>query len=370
MNEVEMLIEQREAVHAPANNSMRLYAYVRPFANGEAAVEVWGTQFHRRRKGSPRVCKKFFVFRTDRDTYKTRDTLQYSSWSRMVHDHICYSFPEAGGADCYATARSTVGGEWESLRGVWQKGRVSKTSDAHLPCYVSFLNGWEATKYRYSGYDARCGIFFMRYMALWGRFPKAEIISKMGCYQLLDEKFLARLDTDKPFAKYVYKYNDAIRRHAMSPADIYKAYKRGEDLTRYAQMLEAREAARQAAQAEKERKEYEKYDKAIAKLYEQLKDICGTYGAFEVVVPKNSYEMLKEGVAMHNCIGKCYAPRQGDTDICLFLHKDGKPCIDIRIELKTLKLVECREVCNKNANEAAWITANEIAEAVRTRLAA
>ena len=365
---MEKVILAHEATHAPVNNDIRLYAYVRPHKNREATVEIWGAMYHKR--NAKFVAKKFFAFRTDRDTYAMRDTLQYNSWSTMCHDHICYTFPEAGGRDYHREAERKYGGDWKSLKGKWLKDRISKTADGHLPRYVQFLNGWEDTKYKYCGYDWKSGFFFAEYLALWRKHPKAEILSKMGCYQLLTDRFLKRLDTDKPFAKYVCKYNDAIRRHAMKPMEIYKAFKDGTDLTRYVQMLEAREAERQAAEAAKQRKDYEKYDAAIAKLYERLKDIFGTYGAFEVVVPQNSCEMLKEGEAMHNCIGKCYAPRQGETDICLFLHKDGKPCVDIRINVETFQLMECREVCNKQADDSAWEVAREVAEQVRLRLAA
>ena len=95
-----------------------------------------------------------------------------------------------------------------------------------------------------------------------------------------------------------------------------------------------------------------------------------TYGAYEVIVPQTSAEMLDEGVAMHNCVGMCYAKHQGETDICIFLHKAGKPCVDIRINLKTFELMECRAVCNKKAPEDAWEVAYKLAEAVRMKLAA
>ena len=133
--------------------------------------------------------------------------------------------------------------------------------------------------------------------------------------------------------------------------------------------LRAIEAERRRAR--KERSEYRrKYDAAIRDLYNRLKGVCKAFGAYEVIVPRTSADMLDEGAAMHNCIGKHYASRQGKDDICIFLHKDGKPCVDIRISLKSLKLVECRGVCNKDADKTAWTVAKQVAEAVRMRLAA
>ena len=122
--------------------------------------------------------------------------------------------------------------------------------------------------------------------------------------------------------------------------------------------------------AKKLRERCAEYDKAIMRLYKKVKDICATYGAYEVIVPQTAQEMLAEGEAMHNCIGHCYAPRQGREDLCIFLHKDGKPCVDIRIDLKTFALMECRAVCNKQADDSAWAVARQLAEMCRARLAA
>lgn len=101
-----------------------------------------------------------------------------------------------------------------------------------------------------------------------------------------------------------------------------------------------------------------------------MKDICATYGAYEVYVPQNAEEMIQEGVAMHNCIGQNYVSRQGDTSLCIFLRKNGKPCVDIEINLKTFKVVQCRAVCNLDADKSAWEVAREVAEMCRMRLAA
>jgi hypothetical protein len=367
MKSPKTLIREREAAMPPAKNSVRIYGYVRPHRTGEATVEFWGAR--RNRKGRL-VCKKFFVFRTDSDYYRTKDTLQYNSWSSLCPDHICYSFPEADGTDYHLRAESQCGGEWQDLKGEWLTDKVSTTRKGHLPRFHPFLNGFEGTKYKYCGFDWRSGFFFTDYIQLWRKFPKDEILSKMGCYQLLTERFLKRLDADKPFAKYVCRYNDAIRRHAMKPMEIYSAFKAQTDLTRYVQELEQRRRAAEAAELERVRRELAENDERIFALYERLKDICAAHGAYEVIVPKSAAEMLEEGEAMHNCIGKCYARRQGREDLCLFIHKDGKPCVDIRIDLATFKLVECREVCNKDASEAHWQFAREVAEMVRVRLAA
>ena len=372
MKKVEMLIEQREAIVPPPNNNMRLYAYVKPLPSGEAVIEVWGTQFSRyvRDKGK-RVTKRFFRFRTDRDEYTNKDILLYNSWSSLCADHICYSMPESGGRNYHKQAERKGSGKFTEYLGKEFTNYISKTAKGHLPKAIPFLNGFENTKYKYCGFNWQCGWFIMDYLNFWKKHPKAEIISKAQCYQLLTDSFMKRLENDKPFAKYVAKYHNAIQEHSIGKKDIYKFYRENRDLNAYIAYLREQTRLRHEREAEQIKALYaQQYDKRISNLYEKIKDICMTYGAYEVIVPQTSTEMLDEGVAMRNCIGMCYAKQQGDTDICIFLHKGGKPCVDIRISLKTFELKECRAVCNKNAPEDAWEIAHKLAEAVRMKLAA
>lgn len=371
MKKVEMLIEQREAIVPPPNNDIRLYAYVIPLPSGEAAVEVWGTRYSRYvRDHGKRITKRYFRFRTDRDTYTTKDTLQYNSWSPLCADHICYSMPEAGGRNYHREAEKRCGGNWTSLLGQTLTDRISKTAKGHLPRYIPFLNGFEGTRYKYCGFDWKSGWFFADYLRFWEKYPKAEIISKAQCFHLLSDTFMRRLERDKAFAKYVARYHTAIKEHAIGKGDIYKFYRENRNLDQYGAYLRERERIRLEREAEARKAEQAKHDAQILALYEKVKDICATYGAYEVIVPQTAAEMVDEGTAMHNCIGYCYAQKQGDTDICIFLHRNGKPCVDIRIDLKTFKLMECRAVCNKDAPEDAWTVAKELAEMCRMRLAA
>lgn len=361
MKSPQALIREREGGALLADRAKtKVFLYVRPRRDGEATLEYWGARKH---KGRVR-CKCFFKFRTDRDRYDLRDIVLYHSWSPLCPSHICYNFPEAGSRDYMAEVTD------DPKAREWDCASVEKTDKAFLPRYAPLLNDWSGTRYRYCGYDHNCGMFALDYLRFWEKHPKAEILSKAGCFRLLTEPFMKRLDRNKPFAKYVARYHVAITEHAIGIRDIYKFYRENRDLNQYVAYLREEEARKAQAEAEKLRKEYAKYDKAIMRLYEKVKDICATYGAYEVIVPQTAQDMLAEGAAMHNCIGRCYASRQGVQDLCLFLHKDGKPCVDIRIDLKTFALVECRAVCNKQADDSAWEVAREVAERVRAKLAA
>lgn len=337
-----------------------VFGYVRPHKDGEATLEYWGARKH---KGKVR-CKCFFKFRTDRDRYKMRDIVYYHGYSSLCPSYLCYHFPEAGSQDYMGK----VTDDPQARR--WAVDGISNTEKCFLPRFAPILNDWSGTRYKYCGYDHNCGMFAIDYLRFWVKYPKAEILSKAGCFRLLTEPFMKRLDRDKPFAKYVARYHAAITEHAIGIRDIYKFYKENRDLNRWVALLREEEARKAQAEAEKLRKEYAKFNEAISALYEKVKDICATYGAYEVIVPQTAQDMLVEGAAMHNCIGHCYAPRQGIQDLCIFLHKDGKPCVDIRIDLKTFALMECRAVCNKQADDSAWEVAREVAEMCRMRLAA
>lgn len=359
------LISERERLAPPLSNRVRLYTFVRPRANGEATVEVWGAMNNKNRKGAPIMGKCFYKFRTESKTYRIRDVLWYSSWSVAAHDHLCYSMHDCGGTDYYRESARRCGGGEMSGKGKWLTNRICKDQMHFLPTGATMLNGWEGTKYRYCAYDANCGMSVMEYLALWKKYPQAEILSKMGCFTLIDEDFLARVSSDRDFAKYVAKNQHGIREHSFTYKELNRLYRKRINANDYARHIREEQERREAAALKREMAKYRQYDIAIGKLYERIKAICGQYGAYEVIVPKNSEDMLAEGKAMHNCIGKCYAASQGKANICLFLHRDGKPCVDVRIDAKTYKVVECRAVCNKEAEKDAWALAWNLATEIR-----
>lgn len=351
--------------------ALRLYTYVRPRKNGEATIEVWGAKNNTRRKGMPVGYKCFFKFRTDTDRYAVRDVLHYTSWSRMMHDHLCYHAPEIGGTD-YSYHLGDDMGEWGF-------NLVSKTGKAFLPCYCTMLNDFSGTKYRYCAYDHMCGISAIGYVNLYKEFPQAEIVSKSRNFQLLTRKFLGHLASDKAFARFVAKNHYTISLHHMEPSSIETAWKRGETCEEYMNVLfgrrKERERKRREAEelAERKRREEEmkrlsKWNKKMNALYERIKSICGRYGCFEVIVPKTSAEMYDEANAMENCIGKCYTSNHAmGHDVIIFLHKEGKPCVDLRIDPKTMEIVECRYKYNRDAMQDREVMRE--AEKVRDNLA-
>ena len=354
--------------------ALRLYTYVRPRKDGEATVEVWGAKNNMRRKGRPVGYKCFFKFRTEDDRYAVRDVLHYTSWSRMMHDHLCYHAPEIGGMD-YSFRLGEENGKW-------LYNFVSETEKPFLPRYCTMLNDFKDTKYRYCGYDAMCGMSVMSYLELYRKFPIVEILSKSKNFQLLEEKFLVRVTANKELARFVAKNHAEITLHHMSRPEIERLFRASagtESIVAYRKMLKDAKAAERALERQREaeriEREYEnlrgslrKWDKKVKEMYRRIKAICGQYGCYEVEVPKSSEDFVREGIAMHNCVGKCYCSNHAmGHDVIVFLRKDGKPCVDLRIDPVAMEIKECRFVCNKDATHDKSVMRE--AEKVRDNLA-
>ena len=88
----------------------------------------------------------------------------------------------------------------------------------------------------------------------------------------------------------------------------------------------------------------------LAKLH-GLKDASGYVAAF----PKSVGDLLDEGRAMRNCVGKMgYDEKiaKGES-IILFLRKNGKPSVDVEIKTQGWRVIQCYAKCNSAPDEAA-----------------
>lgn len=358
-------------------NGIRLYSYVRPRKGGECTYEVWAA-VNARRKGKPLYTKCVYKMRSDSESYKVRDTVVYNTFCCLAHDHLIYDFYEAGYTrkNFENSIRDYKRGRWDTCTMYYNA--VSGHSLYMLPIAHTALNGLEETKYRYCAYTPRCGLAFAEYLHLYKISPKVELLSKAELWNLLSEDICRFLADHPPFGKFLAKNISRIKGEMWSVSRVKREYAKQDPAAKAAvrqAKLEAEERKRKARiRAERRRraeelKRYRKYDAAIAAMYERVKEICADYGAYEVIVPQSSREMLREGEAMHNCIGKLHSSRVADgTEICLFLHKDGKPCVDVSIDLTTFKVTECRAVCNKDAPKCAWTLAEKLAKKVGKRM--
>ena len=87
-------------------------------------------------------------------------------------------------------------------------------------------------------------------------------------------------------------------------------------------------------------------------------------------MPQNAEGLWMEGEAAHNCLSG-YCRKVGAREqLIIFLHKNGKACVDIAIDLKSFKILQCLAVCNQKAPDDAWRLARRLAKDAAVLLAA
>lgn len=353
MKSARQYIIERETANPPTHNATRLYLYVRPISHGEACIEVWAAR-NRRRDGEL-LTKSVYRFYTNTERYQVRDMVKM--WFSMGKK-LFVDFSESGHGRNYY---SEIG--IQHLKGKWEN-EIHQFGEGYMPCYAPLLNSFDGTKYKYCAYDHNCGMTILDYISLYKTNPAAELFSKAKQFQFLTRAFLGTLAADADFAKWFKKHAVEICERHLGIRDVRTMYGRNLNMGEYLELL--REQERNKAELEMKRliSSANRHNKKIRRLYEAIKAICKRHGAFEVVVPKTGEDMVREGHAMHNCVGKCYASRQGKDSIVIFLHKDGKPCVDVEIDPVTFAVRQCRAACNRDAEKVHWKIAKIVASEI------
>lgn len=393
MKKQEKLIREYYGSRGITHGSPLLFSYFTRNRDGREVVEYWAAKYGhvRGRKGKDIVAKCVMRFCPDTNRYAMSDSvIRYQTWSRMMPDHLIYDFrKEMAGCNSYPD-KIGIGRLYSHAN--W-RGEVMPTSE--IP-----LNGCGDGRYKYCKYafkDIETCEGNNRSFHYWGRNPYGnlpdflkkfdlnpramEMFAERGLVKFMKEHFLIRLRDDKPFARWYKSHalatlNRTITQiYSMARKDLGKTCWeivdneerrleriRRKRLARLRMARQEREEERRRIEAEK-REKVERMNRAkrIRRLYEKLKSICGAYGAYEVRVPKSEREMMAEGERMHNCVGKCYASRQGLDAIVVFLWRNGKPCVDIEVDPETFEVVQCRRTCNKNSVESERKIAEKVA---------
>lgn len=400
MKTQEKLIRDYYESRGITHGSSLLFSYFTKNRRGYEVVEYWSAKYGhvRGKKGNDIVAKCVMRFNPDTNRYSMSDSvIRYTTWSRMFPNHLIYDFrKEMTGCRKYpievGTGRMYAHCDWNG-----HGGEVMPTSE--IP-----LNGCGEGKYKYCKYAFKgenlCA-FGNHSLSYFGKNPYGnlpdflkkfnlnpramEMFAERGLVKFMNERFLIRLRDDEPFAKWYRSHalatlNRTITQiYSMARKDIGCTEWENVDrekirlekirqrrLARLRMARQEREEERMKIEAEK-REKIDRMNRAkrIKRLYEKLKSICQAYGAYEVRVPKSEREMKAEGERMHNCIGKCYASRQGVNSIVVFLWKNGKPCVDIEVNPETFEVVQCRRTCNKEAIKSEWKLAGEVAEKIK-----
>lgn len=399
MTKQEKLIREYYASHGIKHGATLLFSWVRKSTTGGdwAVVEYWAAKYcHvKGKKGKGIVSKKVATFNPDTMRHSFSDeVISYSTWSRIIPDHLIYDFRRETGIGKYyggipvGTGKLKNSGRWNNC--------VMPTSE--IP-----LNDFSGTKYAYCKYafkDTEISTSNVHSYAYWRKNPfgnlpdylvkfnlnprAMEMFASRDLVKFMKEDFLKRLARDEPFAKWYKKHalttldKSITQIQAMARKEIGKTdFERIRDDERRRERARKRrsQAQRMAYMARMERKRMEEARKMAAKerrmrslrianLYRKLKSICAKYGAYDVIVPKTAREFAFEGKKMHNCVGG-FASQQGLNSIVVFFWKNGKPCVDVEIDAKTFSVVQCRAVCNKDADESAHRLAEEIARKIK-----
>lgn len=113
----------------------------------------------------------------------------------------------------------------------------------------------------------------------------------------------------------------------------------------------------------------------INTLIEKMRNrLAWRVGDYSVVVPQKRRDFVREGKAMHNCIGGYFEMCADGDSACFFIRKNGKRLADVEMSAKDGSVRQCRLVCNGPADDEtmnfAKLVAKKILPAVRMKKAA
>lgn len=400
MKEPERLVRKYYADHGITHGSTLLFSYIRKdqYGGDGCIVEYYAAKYGhvRGKKGKDVVTKLVMKFYPDTGLCSmTNSVIRCAGWSCMYIDHLNFDFhKEMSGVRDYSKCHGCegAGGNELSSRRKW-RGEIMPTSE--IP-----LNDFSGTRYAYCKYafkpeewvngNKRSFGYWAKnpygnlpdYLRLFDLNPRAmEMFAARGLVKFMKKNFLLRIRDDKPFAKWYKKHammtvgRTIGQIYSMARKDIGKTcweIVRNED-RRLARLAKKRRIVRMNRAEERRRKKMEELErneretrkKRIRDLYCQLKSVCRMFGAYEVIVPKSEAEMKREGKRMHNCIGEYYPKHQGISSICVFLHRNGKPCVDVEIDAFDFHIVQCRAVCNGQAEDSAREVAKQVASEIK-----
>ena len=125
----------------------------------------------------------------------------------------------------------------------------------------------------------------------------------------------------------------------------------------FREALEEMEKRANDIRAKKLAKERREFDKSIKRVHDTLAKICGKeYEGMICVIPKNVRDLIDEGNAMKNCIGRMGYDRriaQGESIILFLRNSKGEPFVDVEIDRQRWKCRQCYGRTNSNPGDDA-----------------
>ena len=408
-------IRKREA-HYKGANTTRIYNAVVPTKNGEIRIDTYAVKTRNKRTGELAI-KKVARYYSDRQRYYVRDVIYHNfmhyytvNWCNesfgRKHQAVWEDVDSWMGKWGYCDRKDgtiDLGGDWLN----WFDG--TKYEHCGWAAYsgiqiLDYLDCWRISR----------GVEFLGKSELW-KLITPSFVRKLSTDKGLFNFFRSHLDEIRQhscqggfYCKYsISEIEHAYRRrisladarlairaryafrdygkHCVLPPSIdklallkwcnkndvtemeycrYAKYVQecGEDITAFGvtmprnfkatlEAYEERAHRKEARRLAKERKAYNAGIKSVAEAFAMLSRL--KRHGLAVVLPMNVRQLIDEGNAMRNCIGRNgYDERiVSGKSLIVFLYKDGKPFVDIEIDREHWTVRQCYTKCNHNPEE-------------------
>lgn len=407
-------IKRREADYSGANVT-RIYNAVVPTKGGEFRVDTYAVKTRNKRTGELAI-KKVARYRTDRKNYWLRDILYSTFWHTYSVNWCNEPFGRKHRAvwsdvDAYIGRWSycdrkdgtvDLGGTWlNSFKGTKYE-HCGWNPDCGIKL-LEYLDCWHISK----GVEflGKAGLYrlirpsFVRKLSsdkeLFGFFRshlheiRREFMGRAhAAYTPSEIEYACRHDTTLDEASIAIRARYAFRdygNHCALPRTVDKVallkwcwknhidemeYCRyanyvgrcGEDISAFGvtmprnfkkalEAYERRAHRKEARRLAEERKAYNSAIKSVAEAFAMLTRL--KMDGLTVILPTTVRQLVDEGSAMRNCIGRMgYDERIAKgTSLIVFLHKDGKPFVDMEIDREHWKVRQCYAKCNTKPSD-------------------
>ena len=221
-------------------------------------------------------------------------------------------------------------------KGRWESEDYKSTGLWHINATVLNPHLLNRTKrFKYCNWRSECGDI-VNYLKTYDQHPGLEMLSKMGLpHWCLKPSIYKKCETDKAFAKFLFRFSADIRQSHYTIPLVLRAYRRGTDIKA---QLEAR--------ALEEMRELALSCKRIGIVAEEWSWLEKRRGGYCFVLPKVADDLVKEGMALSHCVlEKHYAERvaKGRSIIAFVRKRDAKdvPFVTVEYGIKSGKVEQC-----------------------------
>ena len=361
-------------------NTTRWYSTIHPRRNGEARIRTWAVKTW---KGKPLIMLAA--------EYHTDGSQGHVSGRCLINNFTnqrCFNWLDYGG-----NSHVAVWSDVDGCREEWLEAFDHKFGKGH-EFFGQFLNGLEGTRYKYCAWS-ETHMRITDFLDCYRVSPMAELLAKAGLLRWLTPNHVARLVANKPLARFLARHHEDLRnvqpsivqreyrrhgesadvetigalaeltpygleklpispkrvwawmkRNGVAPAQLrhhvdnltelkmsldYEPHVMPHDWETYSFMIDERVHEERELAAERERAIVRGARAAARRIIDRWMREGRIRKAYKVVIPQSETELIAEGEAMHNCVGRYFSRIKSGACTLAFIRKNGKPYIDIEI---------------------------------------